>query len=456
MNIAEKAKRAKAAAILLGAIKTDIKNSALAQIAEALKNRSAEIIAANQKDLRIAEKNKLASPLLKRLKFDEGKIADVCAGIESLIKLDDPVGKIISATELDEGLNLYKVSCPIGVIGVVFESRPDALVQISTLCLKSGNAVLLKGGSEAANTNKILTKVIADATKNIERRTQNTERSTMDIPVGWIQLLETRQDVAEMLKMDEDIDLVIPRGSNEFVRYIMNHTNIPVLGHAEGICHVYVDGAADIDMAVKIAVDSKCQYVAVCNATETLLVDGKIAKEFLPKVKAAFDARNVELRGDKKTRSIIKVKPATEKDWSTEYLDYILSIKVVEGINEAIEHINHYGSHHTDAIVTQDKATAERFLDLVDSAGVFFNFSTRFADGYRYGLGAEVGISTTKIHARGPVGLEGLVIYKWKLLGSGQIVADYAEGGSTGSPGPKKKFTHKKLGLNTAVIDPTL
>ena len=425
MSIAEKAKKAKSASILLSAAKTDIKNNALAQIAEALKNKSAEIIAANQKDLRLAEKNKLASPLLKRLKFDEGKIADVCAGIESLIKLDDPVGQTLTATQLDEGLNLYKVSCPIGVIGVVFESRPDALVQISTLCLKSGNAVLLKGGSEAANTNKILAKVIADAT------------AKAGIPDGWIQLLETRQDVAEMLKMDEDIDLVIPRGSNEFVRYIMNHTNIPVLGHADGICHVYVDGAADIDMAVKIAVDSKCQYVAVCNATETLLVDSKIAKEFLPKVKAAFDAKNVELRGCKKTRSIIKVKPASEKDWATEYLDYILSVKVVEGVDEAIEHINHYGSHHTDAIVTQDKATAEKFLDLVDSAGVFWNCSTRFSDGYRYGLGAEVGVSTTKIHARGPVGLEGLLIYKWKLLGSGQIVADYAEG--------KKKFTHKKL-----------
>ena len=425
MSIAEKAKKAKSASILLSAVKTDVKNTALAKIAEALKSRSTEIIAANQKDLRIAEKNKIASPLLKRLKFDESKIADVCAGIETLIKLEDPVGKTLSATELDEGLNLYKVSCPIGVIGVVFESRPDALVQISTLCLKSGNAVLLKGGSEAANTNKILAKVIAEAT------------AKAGIPVGWIQLLETRQDVAQMLKMDEDIDLVIPRGSNEFVRYIMNHTNIPVLGHADGICHVYVDGAADINMAGKIAVDSKCQYVAVCNATETLLVDSKIAKEFLPKVQVAFEERNVELRGCKKTRAIIKVKPATEKDWSTEYLDYILSIKVVEGVDEAIEHINHYGSHHTDAIVTQDKAAAEKFLDLVDSAGVFWNCSTRFSDGYRYGLGAEVGISTTKIHARGPVGLEGLLIYKWKLLGSGQIVADYAES--------KKKFTHKKL-----------
>jgi glutamate-5-semialdehyde dehydrogenase len=441
MSISQIAKKAKAAAILLSAVKTDVKNAALARIAEALKSRSAEIIAANQKDLRIAEKNKLAHPLLKRLKFDEGKIADVCAGIESLIKLDDPVGKTLAATELDEGLNLYKVSCPIGVIGVVFESRPDALVQISTLCLKSGNAVLLKGGSEAANTNKILAKVIAEATcqrsaDGVQRSAFSGQRSE-EIPVGWIQLLETRQHVAEMLKLDDYIDLVIPRGSNEFVRYIMNHTNIPVLGHAEGICHVYVDGAANIDMAVKIAVDSKCQYVAVCNATETLLVDSKIAKEFLPKIKTAFDAKQVELRGCKKTRSIIKVKPATEKDWPTEYLDYILSIKVVDGVDEAIEHINHYGSHHTDAIVTQDKAVAERFLDLVDSAGVFWNCSTRFSDGYRYGLGAEVGVSTTKIHARGPVGLEGLLIYKWNLLGTGQIVADYAEG--------KKKFTHKKI-----------
>ena len=425
MSIAEKAKKAKPASILLSAVKTDAKNAALAQIAEALKSRSAEIIAANQKDLRLAEKNKLASPLLKRLKFDEGKIADVCAGIETLIKLDDPVGQTLLATQLDEGLNLYKVSCPIGVIGIIFESRPDALVQISTLCLKSGNAAILKGGSEAANTNKILAKVIADATLKA------------GIPVGWIQLLENRQDVAEMLKMDDYIDLVIPRGSNEFVRYIMNHTNIPVLGHADGICHVYVDGQADIDMAVNITVDSKCQYVAVCNATETLLVDNKIAKEFLPKIKTALDEKNVELRGCKKTRAIIKVKPATEKDWSTEYLDYILSIKVVNDVDEAIEHINHYGSHHTDAIVTQDKAAAEKFLDLVDSAGVFWNCSTRFCDGYRYGLGAEVGISTTKIHARGPVGLEGLLIYKWKLLGSGQIVADYAEG--------KKRFSHKKL-----------
>ena len=427
MNISEIAAAAGSASIQLAVAKTDVKNSALAEIARALKQHSAEIVSANKEDLVTAEKNNLAGPLLKRLKFDEGKIADVCAGIDSLIKIDDPVGKTITATELDKGLELYKVSCPIGVIGVVFESRPDALVQISTLCLKSGNAVLLKGGSEAAKTNRILAETISEASEKA------------GLPNGWIQLLETRQDVAQMLALDEYIDLVIPRGSNDFVRYIMNNTNIPVLGHADGICHVYIDGDADLDMAVNITVDSKCQYVAVCNAAETLLVDNKIAEKFLPKVKTALEEKGVQLRGCEKTVSIIDVKPAVEEDWSTEYLDYILSIKVVDGLEKAIEHINHFGSGHTDSIVTADKEKAERFMALVDSANVFWNCSTRFADGFRYGLGAEVGISTNKIHARGPVGLEGLVIYKWKLLGTGQIVADYADLNA------KKNFTHRKI-----------
>ena len=425
MNISEIAAAAKSASIGLAAVKTDIKNNALAQIAKALKQRSVEIITANQQDLAAAQKNNLAGPLLKRLKFDDSKITQTIAGIESLIKLDDPTGKILSAIELDAGLELYKVSCPIGVVGVVFESRPDALVQISTLCLKSGNAVLLKGGSEAANTNRILAETIADASQKA------------GLPEGWIQLLETRQDVAQMLSLDESIDLVIPRGSNEFVRYIMNNTNIPVLGHADGICHVYVADDADLDMAVNITVDSKCQYVAVCNAAETLLVDSAIAEEFLPKAKSALEQNGCELRGCERTASIIDVKPATEEDFSTEYLDYILSIKIVDGLDAAIEHINRYGSKHTDAIVTADKAKAERFMALVDSANVFVNCSTRFSDGFRYNLGAEVGISTNKIHARGPVGLEGLLIYKWKLIGTGQIVADYS------APNAKKKFTHK-------------
>jgi glutamate-5-semialdehyde dehydrogenase len=436
MNISEIAAAAKSASIRLAAVKADMKNNALAEIASTLRRRSVEIIAANQQDLVEAKKNNLAAPLLKRLKFDEDKIAQTVAGIESLIKLDDPVGKILSATELDAGLELYKVSCPIGVIGVVFESRPDALVQISTLCLKSGNAVLLKGGSEAAKTNRILAETIAQAS---EKAGLPCTMAVQGLPKGWIQLLETRQDVAQMLALDESIDLVIPRGSNEFVRYIMDNTNIPVLGHADGICHVYVDADADLDMAVNITVDSKCQYVAVCNAAETLLVDSAIAEAFLPKAKAALEQKGVELRGCEKTASIIDVKPATEKDFSTEYLDYILSIKVVDGLDAAIEHINHYGSKHTDAIVTADKTKAERFMALVDSANVLVNCSTRFSDGFRYGLGAEVGISTNKIHARGPVGLEGLVIYKYKLLGTGQIVADYS------GPDAKKKFSHRKI-----------
>jgi len=432
MSIAETAAAAKAASIQLAAVKSDVKNKALAEIAKALKEKSAEIVSANKEDLAAAEENNLTAPLLKRLKFDEGKIADVCAGIESLIKLDDPVGKTLAATELDKGLELYKVSCPICVVGIIFESRPDALVQISTLCLKSGNAVLLKGGSEAARTNRILADVIAEASVSA------------GLAEGWIQLLETREDVAEMLALDELIDLIVPRGSNEFVRYIMENTNIAVLGHAEGICHVYVEAQADVDMAVRIAVDSKCQYVATCNAVETLLVDEKIASAYLPKVKAALEEKGVEIRGCEKTRAIIDVSAATEKDWETEYLDLILSVRVVDGINEAVGHINKYGSGHTDAIVTSDRAKAGRFLEMVDSGNVFWNASTRFSDGYRYGLGAEVGISTNKIHARGPVGLDGLLIYKWKLVGSGQVVADYS--------GPDgRKFGHKRTGKDSPV-----
>ncbi len=425
-TIRERATAAQAASLRLAAIKSDAKNAALTEIAKALDLRRSEIVAANERDLAAAERSHLAAPLLKRLKFDEAKLADVCAGIHSLIKLDDPVGRTLAATELDAGLELYKVSCPIGVIGVVFESRPDALVQISTLCLKSGNAVLLKGGSEAAHTNRILAETIAAA------------GDAAGLPSGWIALLETRQDVADMLELDEYIDLIVPRGSNEFVRHIMTHTNIPVLGHADGICHVYIDADADPEMAIAIAVDSKCQYVAVCNAAETLLVDATIADSILPALQGALEAKGVRLRGCERTRAVIVCEPATDDDWGAEYLDLVLAIKVVDGLDAAIDHINRYSSGHTDAIVTADKDKAERFMALVDSANVFWNCSTRFSDGYRYGLGAEVGISTNKIHARGPVGLEGLVIYKWKLYGKGQVVADY-----TGAEG--RKFTHKKL-----------
>ena len=429
MNIAETAAAAKAASIKLAAVTTQAKNKALAKIAFALRQNTDSIVAANKLDLVKAEQDNLAAPLLKRLRFDESKLTAVCEGIESLITLDDPVGTVLAATELDAGLELYKVSCPIGVIGVIFESRPDALVQISTLCLKSGNAVMLKGGSEAENTNKVLAETISAA---------SAEAGLCD---GWLQLMQTRQDVADMLSLDESIDLIIPRGSNEFVRHIMNNTNIAVLGHADGICHVYVDGDADIDMAVNIAVDSKCQYVAVCNAAETLLVDEAIAEEFLPAVSAALKEKNVAIRGCEKTCAVIDAEPATQEDWGTEYLDYILAVKVVGGLDDAINHINTHGSGHTDAIVTADEGKARRFMDLVDSADVFWNASTRFSDGFRYGLGAEVGISTNKIHSRGPVGLEGLVIYKFKLFGNGQVVGDYCGLDA-------HKFTHKALETN--------
>ncbi len=426
MDIKQASKRAQEASIRLASVSNEVKNKALGEIANALQSRKDDIISANRSDLEKAEAEKLASPLLKRLKFDDVKIGEAIDGIKSLIGLVDPVGITIDAMELDEGLELFKVSCPVGVIGIVFESRPDALVQISSLCLKSGNAVLMKGGSEAVNTNRVLTDII------------NTASIEAGIPAGWLTLLEARSDVTEMLAMDDCIDLIIPRGSNEFVQYIMKNTNIPVLGHADGICHVYVDSKADIDMAIRIITDSKTQYVAVCNAAETVLIHRDIADSILLRLKSVLDEEDVEIRGCAETLKIIDVKPATEEDWGTEYLDLILSIKIVNDFDEAIDHINRYGSGHTDVIVTSDRARGNRFMDNVDSADVFLNCSSRFSDGFRYGLGAEVGISTSKIHARGPVGLEGLMIYKWRLIGNGHIVGDYS--------GPNaRRFTHSRL-----------
>jgi len=425
MNIHDLAQQAKRASISLAAIAPDIKNKALYAIAKALHEHVEAIAQANSEDVAESIKQNLTAPLLKRLKYDANKIQETIDGIRSIIALPEPVGTTLSATELDKDLELYKVSCPIGVIGVIFESRPDALVQISSLCLKSSNAVILKGGSEAQKTNKILAKIISEASEKV------------GIPQGWLQLIETRSDVNEMLKCDKYIDLIIPRGSNEFVQYIMNNSNIPVLGHADGICHVYVDKDADLETAVKVTTDSKCQYVAVCNAAETLIVHSAIAKEFLPKLQTSLEAYHVEIFGCERTCNIIKATLATEKDWKTEYLDYKLSVKIVDSIDEAIDHINTYSSSHTESIITKDKTAVAKFMSLVDSGNVFWNASTRFSDGFRYGLGAEVGVSTNKIHARGPVGMEGLLIYKWLLKGNGQIVADYSS--------DKSSFTHKNI-----------
>jgi glutamate-5-semialdehyde dehydrogenase len=425
MKMIEAAGQAKKASIKLATLSTKIKNKALKNIAEVLIANKKMIITANQLDLEQSEAEQLEAPLLKRLRFDEAKIDEVVEGIESLIKLDEPVGEVLLETELDDGLTLIKETCPIGVIGVIFESRPDALVQIASLCLKSGNAVMLKGGSEAKQTNKILTELILRATNEA------------GIPSAWIYNIESRAEVSSMLDLDEYIDLIIPRGSNEFVRYIIEHSRIPVLGHADGICHGYIHRDADIKMAVDVAVDSKTQYVAVCNAMETLLVHRGIAKEFLPELAIAYAPFNVRIHGCEKTQMIIDCELATEEDWKTEYLDYEISIRIVDSMEEAIEHINTYGSGHTETIVTENGEKAKTFMMLVDSGNVFHNCSTRFSDGFRYGFGAEVGISTNKIHARGPVGLEGLLIYKYKLYGHGQIANDYAKG--------IKKFTHKRI-----------
>ena len=348
MGISDFARLVKDASIELAAMGADQKNRALDEIAKALVERREEIIRANREDLARSEGEKLAAPLLKRLRFDEDKIAETVEGIQSLAGLEDPVGRTLLSTELDDGLELFRVTCPIGVIGVIFESRPDALVQISTLCLKSGNGVLLKGGSEAMETNRVLADVIIKATEKA------------GVPANWLKLMETRAQVSEMLKLDEYIDLIIPRGSNEFVRYIMDNSRIPVMGHADGICHCYVDEEYDLEMAVKIVVDSKTQYVAVCNALETLLVHEGAAARFLPAIKEALDKKGVEIVGCPRTREIIPVAPAAETDWKTEYLDYKLSIKVVNDLDEAINHINRYGSGHTDSIVTSshEKAAA--------------------------------------------------------------------------------------------------
>ncbi|MBE5801160.1 MAG: glutamate-5-semialdehyde dehydrogenase [Clostridiales bacterium] len=410
------AQAARKAARQLAAVSLDTRNAALLAIADGIAQNKAELIEVNALDVAQATEENLSAPLLSRLKLSDQKCERMIEGLRALALLPDPLGHVQYAKELSPGLNLYRVACPIGVVGVIFESRPDALVQISSLCLKSGNAVLLKGGREALRTNAVLTRIICEATEKA------------GIPAGWCALLQSREDVSEMLKLHELIDLIIPRGSNAFVHYIMQNSEIPVLGHAEGLCHVYVDADCDLNEAVKVAVDSKTQNLSVCNAAETLLVHRAVAEQFLPVAAKALIEKGTELRGDEAVGKIIACLPADETDWETEYLDSILSIRIVDGLDEAIEHINHYGSHHTDAILTTNAANAERFMTMVDSADVFWNCSTRFSDGFLFGFGAEVGIATGKIHARGPMGMEGLCTYKYRLYGHGQTLTELNRG----------------------------
>jgi glutamate-5-semialdehyde dehydrogenase len=439
-DIRERVVGAKRASIILASRSTEEKNRALEAMAAALDFNRNSILNENEKDVSVAEglvaKGDLSKALLKRLVVTDSKIDAMIDGIKDVIDLEDPVGRTQEALELDEGLELYRISAPIGLIGVIFESRPDVIPQIMSLCLKSGNATVFKGGSEAARSNRALFEILVGALGSVN-----------GIPAEAFQLMETREDVSAILDLDDQIDLLIPRGSNQFVRYIQDNTRIPVLGHASGICHAYVDEGADLEKAWNVCLDSKVQYAAVCNAVETLLVHLNIAQKFLPEMARRLQGKGVELRCDPSSLELLTgiggletahIVPAAEEDWATEYNDLILTVGIVGSMEEAIDHINIYGSHHTDAIVTESRESASKFASLVDSSSVMVNCSTRFADGYRYGKGAEVGISTNKIHARGPVGMEGLMIYKYVLIGEGQVVADYSGPGA-------RRFTHAPL-----------
>jgi len=411
-----KVTEANEAALELAQLSDSERSASLHRVADAVEDSRDEVLEANAEDVAKAEEmlanGEYSRALVDRLELTASKVDSIAEMVRSVAEQEDPLGKTLTARRLDEGLELYKLSVPIGVVGTVFESRPDALVQIAALSLKSGNAVILKGGSEASNSNRVLFETVRDATP--------------DVPDGWAQLVEAREDVERMLGMDDSIDLLMPRGSSEFVSYIQDNTSIPVLGHTEGVCHVFVDSEADLSMATEVAYDAKVQYPAVCNAVETLLVHEDVAETFVPTVAERYRDADVELRGDETARELAEMEPATTEDWSTEYGDLVLSVKIVGSLDAAVDHINTYGSKHTDSVVTDAAARARTFMRGVDSASVFHNASTRFSDGYRFGLGAEVGISTGKTHARGPVGLEGLTTYKYHLEGSGQIVGTYA------------------------------
>jgi glutamate-5-semialdehyde dehydrogenase len=433
VTIAEQVQRTRKSSRTLARLSAEQRNKILLTAADLLEARAAEILNANQQDCLALEQeivqNKSSAPLLKRLRTSAAGIKDMARQVRDVAGRADPVGKKLAATELDDGLILDKVSCPLGVVAVIFESRPDVVPQVGSLAIKTGNGLVLKGGAEARHTNRVLVSIWHEALAAVDPSLHNA-----------ICALEDRADVAKILEMDRDIDLVVPRGSTEFVNYVFRHSRIPVLGHGSGICHIYVDSEADLGRATSVILDSKTQYPAACNSAEKVLVHEAIAGQFLPTLVEALQAAGVEVRGCTQTAQISgnsQVVPATEEDWLTEYGDLTITLKVINDLNEAIEHINQYGSRHTECILTENNAAAEQFMDEVDAASVFHNASTRFADGFRYGLGAELGISNSKLHARGPVGLEGLLTYKYKLRGDGHIVSRYADG--------SKSFKHKRM-----------
>lgn len=453
-QVLKTAASAKLASAALASSTPQEKQVALLAIAKALETNADKIAAENARDLEAAkagiENGTLSDSLYQRLKLDKEKILTLVTGIKQIAEMPDPLAQKLLARELDHKLNLYKVTCPIGVVAVIFESRPEAMPQILSLCLKTGNALILKGGAEAEKSNRILFDVLQNAAVSA------------GIPAEAFALIETRADVKELLGADHFVDLIIPRGSNKLVRYIKENTQIPVLGHADGICHIYVDEEAELEMAIELILDSKTQYPSACNSVETLLVHKAVAPRFLAPICTALQKKGVELRldhlslnmlqsegevVDKASLDLGKIKTATDEDWQSEYCDLILSVKLVESMEDAIKHINTYGSGHTECMVSTNRARFQRFFDQVNSAGVYLNASTRFADGFRYGFGAELGISTSKLHPRGPLGVEGLITYKYCLLGEGQIVADYS--------GPNaKQFTHRELACEDTEYSP--
>ena len=418
----QRAAAVRRAAVDLGQTDDGQRAQALQAMADALTDRAESILAANREDLQRSAAEGLAPALMARLKLDDTKLAAAIDGVRKVASLSDPLGCRQLHRELDQGLVLERVSVPLGVVGVIFEARPDAVMQIASLAIRSGNGALLKGGSEARCTNEAVMEAL------------QAGLAASPVSADALALLTTRQESLALLRLDGLVDLIIPRGSNELVRFIQDNTRIPVLGHADGVCHLYVDAAADVDKAVRVAVDSKSQYPAACNAIETLLVHRSIAQPFLAAALPAFAAAGVQLRGDAESVALGVAEAATEEDWRTEYLDLILAVKLVDDLEAATDHIRIYGSRHTEVILTEDAQAADRFLAAVDSAGVFHNCSSRFADGFRYGFGAEVGISTQTLPPRGPVGLEGLVTYRYRLRGEGHIAADYANG--------SRVFTH--------------
>ena len=425
IELREKALKVRKAATKICQKSNDQRRYALNQMADSLVAYSDEILEANDHDFNDAKKKGISQSLLSRLKLSKDKLLHGINGVRKVRDLSDPIGQVQIKKKLATGLILQRKTVPIGVIGVIFESRPDAFIQISSLALRSGNAAILKGGSEASQTNEAIFKALRSG----------LNKSSLD--ENALCLLTSRKDSLSMLHLDKEISLIIPRGSNELVKFIQSNTRIPVLGHADGICHLYIDYESDINLGIKVALDSKIQYPAACNAVETLLIHKDIAKEFLSKAIPIFDSQKIELRGDSKSISFGVKLSAESQDWNTEYLDLILSVKIVDDLNDAIEHIQTFGSKHTDGIITDNYKTASLFMNAVDSAGVFHNCSTRFADGFRYGFGAEVGISTQSLPPRGPVGLEGLVTYKYFLTGEGHIVDDFSSG--------KEKFIHEDL-----------